>query len=96
MTDPLENILTQLEKQNHTNSFSHYANNAPPSNNITPDQVTASEEQDNSQRKGEENNGQKLSINKIPINRSSDNRDNGQETVIKTRYWRVIRKKRID
>ena len=45
-----------------------------------------------SQRKGEENNGQKISINKIPINRSIDNKEDSQDTVIRTRYVQVIRK----
>ena len=31
-------------------------------------------------------------INKIPINRSSENKEDGQGTVIQTRYGRVIRK----
>ena len=91
-TDPLQNILTQLEKQHHTTSISHYTNNAPNHNNITPDQATASEGQDNSQRKEEENNGQKISINKIPINRPSNNKEDGWDIVIKTRYVRVIGK----
>ena len=82
----------QLEKQHHTNSIGHYTNNAPHSNNITPNQATSCKGQDNSQRKGEENNGHKLSINNILINRSSDDMEHDQDTVIKTRYRRVIRK----
>ena len=50
-TDQLENILTQLEKQHHTTSFSFYTNNAPHSNNITPDDATVSEGQNNSKKK---------------------------------------------
>ena len=42
--------------------------------------------------KWEENSGQKISINKIPINRSSDNKEDSWNTVIRTRYRRVIRK----
>ena len=53
-TDPLENILTQLEKQPYPTSISHYTNNAPHSNNITHGHTTASEGQDNSQIKGKQ------------------------------------------
>ena len=34
----------------------------------------------------------KISINKIPINRSSDNKKDGQDSVFRTRYGRVLKK----
>ena len=50
------------------------------------------EEQDINQRKGEENIGQKLSAQKSPVKRSSDNKEDGQDNVIRTRYGRIIKK----
>ena len=79
----------QLKEQHHTTSISHYTNNALHSNNIRSDQVTASEGQGNRKIKKIVD---KIYINKIPISRSSDNKEDGWDTVIKTRYGRVIRK----
>ena len=60
--------------------------------NTTHSHTTAYEEQDNTQRKGEGNSGQKINVNKKPVSRYSDNKDDGQDNVIRTRYRRVIRK----
>ena len=95
-TDPLEKILTQLEKQPNAINITNNADIGPHSNNTTHDHTTPYEEEDNDQRKGEENIGQyigqNISVNKTPVRRSSDNKEDGQDNVIRTRYGRIIKK----
>ena len=64
--------------------------NGPHSIN-THDHTTAAEEQDINQRKGEENIRHKLSVNKTPVRRSSDYKEDGQDNVIRTRYGRIVK-----
>ena len=64
--------------------------NEPHSNNTTHNHTIAYDEQDNTQRKGKENSGQKINANKTPVSSYSDNREDGWDNVIRTRYRRVI------
>ena len=51
MTDPLEKILTQLEKQPNAINITNNTDIEPHSSNTTHDHITAYEEQNNNQRK---------------------------------------------
>ena len=72
-----------------TNIISN-TDNGPHSIN-THDHATASKEQDINQRKGKENIGHKISVNKTPVRRSSDYKDDGQDNVIRTRYGKIVK-----
>ena len=90
--NPLENILAQLEKQPSAYNTINSTDNGQNSSNITHVYTTVHEEQGNHQERGEEHSEQKIIVNKSPANRHSDNKENGHNSIIRTRYGRVIRK----
>ena len=49
-------------------------------------------EPDDNHRKCEENNEQKISENRILVSRSVDNKDTDHDSVIMTRYGRIMQK----
>ena len=69
--DQLDNIPTQIEKQQMATNIINNTDNGPHSIN-THDHTTADDECVINQRKGEEKIGQKISINKTPGRGSSD------------------------
>ena len=77
------NILTQFGKQPTATNIINNMDNGSHNNNTTYNHTTAHEEQDNSQRKGEANIGQKADLNKSPVSRSSDNKEKGHDSVIR-------------
>ena len=89
-TNPTENILTQLEKQQAASNINHYIYNGPHRNNTTHKLPTVHREKDNNQRKCDENNKQKISVNRTSGSRSSDNQRKGQDSVIRTGYGRIV------
>ena len=58
-TDPLENILAQLEKQPSTYNIINNTDNGQNSHNKTHGYTTVHDEQNNHQKRGEENSEQK-------------------------------------
>ena len=89
-TDPLENILTQLEKQPAANNINNNMYNMPHRNNTTHEHPSVHKEQDNSERINKENNEHKISVNRTQGSRSIDNEEKGQDSGIRTRYGRIV------
>ena len=89
-TDPLESILTQLEKKLGANNNNNNINNGPFINIPTHDYSTLHKEPGNDNRKSEENNEHKISEKRISVGRNIDHKDKDHGSVIRTRYGRII------
>ena len=98
ITDPLEDILKQLDKQthsNHTCTQSKQVNNTQDGtyiNNMPHENITPNKREDINQTKREVNNKQKVSDNNIPFHKNTKKNSEGSDVNIRIRYGRIVRK----
>ena len=88
-TDPLESILTQLEKQPPASNNNNSIYNGP-HRNTTYGHSMSHKELDINQRKCGENNEPKISENRILVSRPVDSKDKDLDSAVWTRYGRII------
>ena len=84
-SDLPDNILAHLEKQPYASNIINNTNDGQNSCNIKHSHTLGHEDQDNNPKRGEENSEQKTNTDKSPVNKHSNNKDNGHDSVIRTR-----------
>ena len=88
--DLLDNILAQLDRQPFVSNIINNTDNGQNSSNNTHINTTRHGVQNTHQIRSEVK-GERTTRNKSPVNNYSSSKDSGHNSVIRTRYYRIIK-----